>query len=63
VKWDADVIAWKTMKLSSSDGEKQIASDDPPPFLRTWNRLYAAVIIYTCVLVLALYLMTIALNR
>ena len=62
MKWDADVIAWKTMKLSSSDGEKQDFADKPP-FMRTWNRLYAAVIIYTCFLVLALYLMTIALNR
>jgi hypothetical protein len=37
--------------------------EDPPPFLRTWNRLYAAIIIYTCVLILALYLMTVTLNR
>lgn len=37
--------------------------EDPPPFLRTWNRLYTSVIVYTCVLVLALYLMTITLNR
>ena len=50
------------MKTPSSDGEKQVFADKPP-FMRTWNRLYAAVIIYTCVLVLALYLMTIALNR
>jgi len=37
--------------------------EDPPPFLGTWKRLYAAVIVYTCVLILALYLMTITLNR
>ncbi|MBN1566336.1 MAG: hypothetical protein JXA73_00705 [Acidobacteria bacterium] len=37
--------------------------EDPHPFFSTWNRLYASVIVYTCVLVLALYLMTIALNR
>jgi hypothetical protein len=37
--------------------------EDPPPFLRTWNRLYASVFVYTCVLILALYLMTITLNR
>ena len=51
------------MKTPSSDGEKQVFADEPPPFIRTWNRLYAAVIIYTCFLVLALYLMTIAFNR
>jgi hypothetical protein len=45
------------MSLSKEDRE------EPPPFLGTWNRLYAAIIIYTCVLILALYLMTVALNR
>lgn len=38
-------------------------SEDPPPFARSWNRLYIAVVIYTCVLILALYLMTVTLNR
>ncbi len=37
--------------------------DEPPPFLRTWNRLYAAIVVYTCALILALYLMTVTLNR
>lgn len=37
--------------------------EDPPPFLRTWKRLYAAIVFYTGVLILALYLMTVALNR
>jgi polyferredoxin len=36
--------------------------DSRPPF-STWNRLYAAVIIYTLVIVAALYWMTVALNR
>jgi hypothetical protein len=40
-----------------------VDKEDPPPFFSTWNRLYAAVIVYTGVLVLALYLMTIKLNR
>jgi hypothetical protein len=39
------------------------AGDEPPPFMRTWNRLYGSIIIYTLALILALYLMTIALNR
>lgn len=38
------------------------SEDSPPPF-STWNRLYAAVIIYTLALVAALYWMTVALNR
>ena len=37
--------------------------EQPPPFLGSWNRLYAAVIIYTCALIVVLYFMTIALNR
>lgn len=40
-----------------SEGE-----DSPPPF-STWNRLYVAVIVYTLVLLAALYWMTVALNR
>lgn len=36
--------------------------DEPPPFLGTWSRVYVAVVIYTCVLILALYLMTVALR-
>jgi hypothetical protein len=41
----------------------QAEKEDPPPFLKTWNRLYGSVIVYTCALILALYLMTITLNR
>jgi len=37
--------------------------DERPPFLGTWNRLYASIVIYTCVLLLALYIMTVTLNR
>ncbi len=37
--------------------------EEPPPFLGSWNRIYAAIIIYTCALILALYLMTLSLNR
>jgi hypothetical protein len=38
-------------------------SDEPPPFLGTWKRIYLAVVIYTCALVLLLYWVTVALNR
>jgi hypothetical protein len=37
--------------------------DEPPPFLRTWSRLYASIVVYTCILILALYFMTVTLNR
>jgi hypothetical protein len=37
--------------------------EDPPPYFRTWNRLYTVVVVYTCILILALYVMTITLNR
>jgi hypothetical protein len=29
--------------------------DEPPPFLQTWNRVYAAVLIYLFLLILLLY--------
>jgi hypothetical protein len=32
--------------------------DDPPPFLRTWRRVYAAVLIYLCLLIAGFYLFT-----
>lgn len=47
------------LPVGGSDPEGE---DSRPPF-STWNRLYAAVIIYTLVLVAALYWMTVALNR
>ena len=31
-------------------------SDEPPPFLGTWKRVYTAVLIYVAVLVSVLYL-------
>lgn len=37
--------------------------DEPPPFLRTWKRIYAAIVLYTVALILALYAMTVTLNR
>ena len=53
------------MKIPNEGCRERPAADvnEPPPFLRTWNRLYAAIILYTIALVLALYVMTIALNR
>ena len=39
-----------------SDPPARQAPDDPPPFLKTWPRVYIAVIIYLVLLILALYL-------
>lgn len=41
----------------------QAKEEEPPPFMKTWNRIYAAIALYTCALILALYLITVALNR
>jgi hypothetical protein len=37
--------------------------DEPPPFLGTWERLYAAVLVYSAALILALYWITKTFNR
>ncbi|HLH04521.1 MAG TPA: hypothetical protein VKX25_17275 [Bryobacteraceae bacterium] len=31
---------------------------EPPPFLRTWKRVYTAVLLYCAVLIAVLYLIT-----
>jgi hypothetical protein len=53
------------MNANNEDHQQRplMEGEEPPPFLRTWNRLYASVVVYTCVLILALYLMTVLLNR
>jgi hypothetical protein len=37
--------------------------DEPPPFLRSWNRVYAAVAVYLVVLILLFYWFTRIFNR
>jgi hypothetical protein len=32
--------------------------DEPPPFLRRWPRVYAAVLLYLGLLIVALYVIT-----
>ncbi len=32
--------------------------DDPPPFLGTWGRVYAAILIYLALLIFGFYLFT-----
>lgn len=43
--------------------EPQQLEDERPPFMGTWGRLYAAVVVYMCALIVALYVMTLTLNR
>ncbi|HEV2447212.1 MAG TPA: hypothetical protein VGS58_14870 [Candidatus Sulfopaludibacter sp.] len=31
-------------------------SDEPPPFLGTWRRVYVAVLVYLCAIIAASYL-------
>ena len=38
--------------------EPRDVPDEPPPFLRTWRRVYAGVLIYLCLIVAAFYLFT-----
>jgi hypothetical protein len=33
-------------------------SDDPPPFLRSWRRVYIATLIYLVIVISACYLFT-----
>jgi len=33
-------------------------SDEPPPFLRTWKRLYTAILLYLALLIVVFYLFT-----
>lgn len=39
-----------------------LEEDAPPPFLKSWNRIYTAIGIYTVALILILYLITITFN-
>jgi hypothetical protein len=34
--------------------------DPPPPFMGSWRRLYAAVLLYLCLIIAALYVFTLA---
>ena len=46
-------------RLENSPAEQE----EPPPFMRSWNRIYLAIALYTCALIVVLYLITIVLNR
>ena len=36
----------------------QQVPDEPPPFLRTWRRVYTAILIYLLLLIAVFYLFT-----
>jgi len=37
------------------DDPRPVAVDEPPPWLSSWGRVYAAVLAYLALLILALY--------
>jgi hypothetical protein len=41
--------------LSLDDASAKTAPDEPPPFLRTWSRVYAAIIGWLALLILLFY--------
>ena len=57
------IMATNSQSSDRSEGRRSSKVEDSPPPFSTWNRLYAAVVIYTLILVAALYWMTAALNR
>ena len=56
----APTVAWETGMRSQ---ESETGPDERPPFWGSWNRIYVAVVLYTCALVLILYWITRAWNR
>jgi hypothetical protein len=43
--------------------ERREIMDEPPPFLRKWSRVYAAVLVYLAALILLFYFFTKAFTR
>ena len=37
---------------------RRVVADEPPPFLGTWSRVYAAILIYLALLIFGFYLFT-----
>lgn len=53
------------METEANDRPQNVPAEpeEPPPFMRSWNRIYVAIALYTCALIIVLYLITVALNR
>jgi hypothetical protein len=45
------------------DDQRRVVSDEPPPFLGKWSRVYAAVLIYVAALITLFYFFTKAFTR
>lgn len=43
--------------MNQGPGEREVV-DEPPPFLRTWGRVYAGVLCYLAALIALLYILT-----
>ena len=55
------IAATATIAFSSPKMEPpytDLMSEEPPPFLKRWSRVYAAVLIYLFLLIIALYVIT-----
>ena len=48
--------------MTEQPNEREVR-DDPPPFLRTWSRVYAAVIAYLAALISLFYWFARTFNR
>ncbi len=46
------------MNLNLPEAKTRPMVDEPPPFLRNWRNVYAAVLCYTAALIGALYVFT-----
>ena len=53
------------MNIDGNELRKKSSAEqeEAPPFLHSWNRIYVAIALYTCALIVVLYLITVALNR
>ncbi len=42
---------------------REMMPDEPPPFLGTWKRVYAAILVYLAVVISLFYVFTRTFNR
>jgi hypothetical protein len=50
--------AINSLRYTSERAQRAMYEDEPPPFLGSWPRVYAAVLIYLAILILTLYAVT-----
>lgn len=53
------------METEANERPEHVSAEpeEPPPFMRSWSRIYLAIALYTCALIVVLYLITVALNH